>query len=316
MTMEKEPLVILAGPTAVGKTGLSLALAKRCGGEIVSCDSMQVYRHMDIGSAKILPEQMQGVRHHLVDVLEPDEAFHVARFQQMAKEAIADIRSRGRLPIAVGGTGFYIQALLYDADFSSEQEDRDYRRRLEMQAADGSAALWERLKEVDPKSAAAIHPNNTKRVIRALEYYHIHGQTIYEHNRRQKEKESPYRFCYFVLSEDRAALYRRIDRRVDEMMEQGLLEEVRRLYDMGCRGSMVSMQGLGYKELLEVIEGRDDLAHAVEKIKRDTRHFAKRQLTWFRARPETVWVDKEAFSGDEERILAFLLETMRQKKII
>lgn len=315
--MEKEPLIVLAGPTAVGKTQLSLALAQKIQGEIISCDSMQVYRYMDIGSAKIRPEEMQGVPHHLIDVLLPDEEFHVARFVEMAKQAMAEIRQRGHIPIAVGGTGFYIQALLYDTDFSEETSDKAYRRKLEEQAMrDGKGALWEQLKELDPVSAEAIHPNNSKRVIRALEYYRIHHMPISAHNRSQREKESPYQFCYFVLNEDRGTLYRHIDQRVDQMMEQGLWEEVQGLYDRGYRKDLVSMQGLGYKELLAVIDGTDELEEAIYKIKRDTRHFAKRQLTWFRSKPEIVWVNKEDYDHDEEKILAYILDTLEQQQII
>ena len=211
---KKPPLIILAGPTAVGKTELSISLAKAIGGEIISCDSMQVYKYMDIGSAKIRPEEMDGVRHYLVDELLPDEEFHVARFVAMAKEAMAEIYERGHIPIAVGGTGFYIQALLYDADFSEEDSDGKIRADLETFAkAEGALALHERLRQVDPASANDIHPNNVKRVVRALEYYQMHGKPISLHNKEQRQKESPYDFRYFVLNDDRENLYRRIDKR-------------------------------------------------------------------------------------------------------
>lgn len=312
----KEPLVILAGPTAVGKTKLSIALAKAVGGEIISADSMQVYKHMDIGSAKIRPEEMQGVLHHLVDVLEPWEEFHVVRFQQMAGEAMRQIRSRGRIPILVGGTGFYIQAIVGNVDFT-ENEAGPYRQELERLAAEeGVHALHERLRRVDEASADAIHENNVKRVIRALEFYRLTGRKISEHNEEQRRRESPYNCAYFVLNDERAKLYARIEQRVDEMMEAGLLEEVRRLKAMGCRRGMVSMQGLGYKELLACLDGEYGLEEAVELLKRDTRRFAKRQLTWFRREQDVIWLEKGAYGYDEENILAAMLDRLREKEII
>lgn len=316
VSMKKEPLVILTGPTAVGKTRLSIALAKAIGGEIISADSMQVYRHMDIGSAKIRPEEMQGMPHYLVDVLEPLEEFHVVRFQQMAKEAMAEIRRRGHIPILVGGTGFYIQAIVGDVDFT-ENEASPYRQELERRAAEqGVHALHEELQKVDEASAAAIHENNVKRVIRALEYYHMTGKKISEHNMEQREKESPYNYAYFVLDDDRSRLYARIEQRVDEMVEDGLLEEVVRLKKMGCQRGMVSMQGLGYKELLMYLDGECTFPEAVEILKRDTRHFAKRQLTWFRREREVIWLNKEEYGYEEQRILEAMLNILKEKEII
>ena len=253
MSEEKRPLVVLTGPTAAGKTHLSIALAKTLSGEIISADSMQVYRHMDIGSAKITPEEMAGVPHHLIDVLDPREEFHVVRFQEMAKAAAEEIYARNHIPIVVGGTGFYIQALLYDIDFT-EKTDEEYRSRLE-EAAErrGNGYLHSLLAQVDPKSAEMIHENNRKRVIRALEFYHTTGQRLSEHNELQRQRISPYQFVCFVLTDDRQRLYERIDRRVDQMIDAGLVDEVRRLRDMGCRRDMVSMQGLGYKEILDYL---------------------------------------------------------------
>lgn len=312
----KEPLVILTGPTAAGKTKLSIALAKAVGGEIISADSMQVYQYMDIGSAKIRPEETEGVSHHLVDVLKPWEEFHVVRFQQMAKEAMAGIQSRGHIPILVGGTGFYIQAITKDVDFT-ENEASPCRRELEQLALEkGAHFLHEMLKKADPESAEAIHEHNVKRVIRALEFYHLTGKKISEHNAAQREKESPYQSAYFVLTEDRARLYARIEQRVDGMMEAGLVDEVRRLKEMGCRRGMVSMQGLGYKEILAYLDGECSLPEAVELLKRDTRHFAKRQLTWFRREKDVIWIDKGDYEYQEERILAAMLERLREKGII
>ena len=241
----KQPLIVLTGPTAVGKTKASICLAKRIGGEIISADSMQVYRHMDIGSAKIRPEEMEGVPHYLVDVLEPSEEFNVVKFQAMARDAVEKICANGHIPIVVGGTGFYIQALLYDIDFTDGGEDESCRRELEAFAREqGAAALHARLAQVDEASAKVIHPNNVKRVIRALEFYYQTGEKISEHNERERQRSSPYNFRYFVLNDDRSRLYQRIDRRVDQMMEAGLVEEVRRLKEMGLRPGMVSMHGL------------------------------------------------------------------------
>lgn len=312
----KEPLVILTGPTAVGKTKLSIALAKAIGGEIISADSMQVYKHMDIGSAKIRPEEMQGVPHHLVDVLEPWEEFHVARFQQMAKQAMEEIQSRGHIPILVGGTGFYIQAIVNDIDFT-ENEASPYRGELERLAAEkGADWLHRELQKVDPESAEAIHANNIKRVIRALEFYRMTGRKISEHNEEQRERTSPYNFAYFVLNDDRAKLYARIGQRIDEMLEEGLVEEVERLRKMGCRKGMVSMQGLGYKEILDFLDGTCTFEEAVEILKRDTRHFAKRQITWFRRERDVIWLNKEDYAYDEEQILASMLNILREKEIV
>lgn len=311
-----KPLVILTGPTAVGKTELSLKMAKEIGGEIISADSMQVYRYMDIGSAKIGKEQRKEIPHHLIDVLDPKEEFNVYRFQKMAGEALDGIYERGNIPVVVGGTGFYIQALLYDVDFESEDEEDGMRLHLtELLKERGNIYLHEKLRQVDPESAAEIHPNNVKRVIRALEFYERNQFPISEHNRTQRQKESRYNFCYFVLNDDRAKLYERIDRRVDQMLEDGLLEEVRRLKAMGCDKNMVSMQGLGYHEILSCLSGEIDYERAVYLIKRDSRRFAKRQLTWFRREREVIWVDRQTFSGENE-ILSFMLETMRRKGII
>ena len=281
----KQPLIVLTGPTAVGKTSLSIQLAKAIGGEIISADSMQVYRHMDIGSAKVTADEMEGVPHHLIDVLEPDQDFNVVTFQHMAKEALQGIYNRRRIPIIAGGTGFYIQALLYDIDFKENEDGSPVRRELEELAArEGEAApavLHAMLEEIDPESAARIHANNVKRVIRAIEYYRLTGRKISVHNQEERTKESPYDFLYYVVNTERPVLYARIDRRVDQMMENGLVEEVQTLKSMGCHRGQTSMQGLGYKEILDYLDGRCTLDEAVYVLKRDTRHFAKRQLTWF-----------------------------------
>lgn len=312
MTPPKRPLIILTGPTAVGKTELSISLAKAVSGEIICADSIQVYRHMDIGSAKITPDEMQGVAHHMIDLLDPTEEFNVVVFKQHAKRCIEEIYSRHHIPILVGGTGFYIQALLYDIDFTKQQENESIRQRLEAIGQDeGSEYLHDMLAKVDPVSAEIIHANNQKRVIRALEYYELTGEPISAHNETQHAKKSAYDSYYFVLNEDRAILYDKIDKRVDAMMDNGLVEEVRSLIALGCKREHTSMQGLGYKEIFDYLNGDISLERAVYLIKRDTRHFAKRQLTWFRREKEVIWLDKEAFDRDEQRILDHILQLLK-----
>lgn len=313
---EKKPLVVLTGPTAVGKTALSIKLASEIGGEIISADSMQVYRQMDIGSAKIKPEEMGGIPHHLIDILEPEEEFNVCLFQKLAREAMEQIYERGHIPVVVGGTGFYIQALLYQIDFNEEETDPAYRDKLwQLGEEKGNHFLHEMLQKVDPKSAEEIHENNRKRVIRALEFYENSGKPISAHNEKQRQKVSAYNSCYFVLTDDRKKLYERIESRVDQMLLDGLVDEVRALQKRGCNASMVSMQGLGYKELLDYLDGSCTLSEAIEKIKKETRHFAKRQLTWFRREKDVIWLDRQNFT-DEDAILSCILENLRKKEII
>ncbi|MCI6790984.1 MAG: tRNA (adenosine(37)-N6)-dimethylallyltransferase MiaA [Lachnobacterium sp.] len=311
-----KPLVILAGPTAVGKTELSIRLAKRINGAIISADSMQVYKYMDIGSAKIMPDEMEGVKHYLIDELDPSDEFNIVRFQQMAKDALKEIYANGQIPIVAGGTGFYIQALLYDIDFTHQDSDEAFRKEMSDYAAEyGAEALHEKLKEIDPVSYKTIHANNTKRVIRALEYYRMTGQPISAHNEQEHQKVSPYNFAYFVLTDDRKHLYDRIDYRVDLMMKKGLVDEVKNLYDMGYHKDMVSMQGLGYKELLSYLDGECSLEEAVYIIKRETRHFAKRQLTWFRRERDVIWLDKSAYQYNDQQILADMCRMLQEKGI-
>lgn len=313
----KKPLVILTGPTAVGKTALSIQLAKDIGGEIISADSMQVYKGMDIGSAKIKTEEMQGVPHFLIDELQPDEEFHVVRFQQLAKKYLKQIWERGHIPVIVGGTGFYIQALLYDIDFTENECDAVYRHELEQLAKEkGADYLHRKLADVDPKSAEDIHANNVKRVIRALEFYHETGQKISEHNEQERQKSSPYNFAYFVLNDDRSKLYQRIDQRIDIMLKDGLVEEVKALKEKGYTRDMVSMQGLGYKEILDYLDGEISMDEAVYRIKRDTRHFAKRQITWFKRERDVIWLSKESFGYQDDRILQFIEEQLQKKEIL
>lgn len=312
---QKKPLIILTGPTAVGKTALSIELAKAVNGEMISADSMQVYRTLDIGTAKIKPEEMEGITHYLIDVLDPTEDFNVFRFQQLAKEALEKIYAKGKIPIVVGGTGFYIQALLYDIAFE-ETEESAYRKELEQYAKkNGAHALHEQLKVIDPVSYQEIHENNVKRVIRALEFYHDTGYPISTHNALERKKESPYNFAYFVLNDDRQKLYDRIELRIDQMLKEGLVEEVRSALAYGCTKEMVSMQGLGYKEIIPYLEGRCSLEDAVYILKRDTRHFAKRQLTWFRRERDVIWVDKTELATTKEQ-LAYMLEQLQTRQII
>jgi len=314
---EKKPLVVLTGPTAVGKTNLSILLAKKIGGEIISADSMQVYKGMDIGSAKIMPHEMQGVPHHLIDVLEPSEDFNVVLFQKLCKRAMDEIYERGHIPILTGGTGFYIQAVLKDIDFTDNDEDTTYRHSLEELAKEkGAEYLHGMLAAVDEKAAQEIHANNIKRVIRALEFHKLTGKRISDHNEQEKIKEPAYNSCYFVLNDIRELLYKRIDMRVDEMLKNGLVEEVKVLQSLGMKKEMVSMQGLGYKEILAYLEDEITLEEAVYLIKRDTRHFAKRQLTWFRRESDVIWVNKNEFDYDEEKILAFMLGKLKKHGIM
>lgn len=313
---EKKPLIILTGPTAVGKTDLSLLLAKKINGEIISADSMQVYKKMDIGTAKIMPEEMDGVRHHLIDILDPSEDFNVVLFKKYALAAMDEIYSRNHIPIITGGTGFYIQALLYDINFDENDGDMSYRHELEeLAAAYGVSKLHDMLKDVDPDSAAAIHENNVKRVIRALEFYKKTGKQISKHNEEERARTSPYNFAYFVLNNSRDVLYNRIDRRVDIMLENGLVDEVKALMDQGYTRDMVSMQGLGYKEIIDYLSGDISYDEAVYILKRDTRHFAKRQITWFKRERDVIWVNKNEFA-DDNAILSYMDDVLLTRQII
>lgn len=312
-SIEKLPLLIVTGPTAAGKTNLSVRLAKAVNGEIISADSMQVYRRMDIGTAKIKKEEMCGIPHHLIDICEPQEEYNVVRFATDARRLIREITDRGHIPVLVGGTGFYIQAVLYDIDFTETDEDKTYREELAEYAKKyGALALHARLAEADPVSAKAIHANNVKRVIRALEFYRQTGGRISDHNEEQHKKAPAYNSAYFVLTQERAALYRRIEQRIDKMLEDGLVEEVRALTEEGCTAGMVSMQGLGYKEILSYLNGDCSLEEAVAILKRDTRHFAKRQITWFKRERDVIWFEKEAYADEEAILTAMIAEAKRR----
>ncbi len=306
-------LFVLAGPTASGKTSLSVELAKRVNGEIISADSMQVYRGMDIGTAKIKEEEKQGIPHFLIDEFEPDEEFNVTVFQKKAKQYIKEISDCGHLPMIVGGTGFYIQSVLYDIDFEKEEGNTEVRKKYEELASlKGKSYLHDLLKEKDMEYASEVSENNVKKVIRALEFYELTGKKLSEHNREQRTKESPYNFAYFVLTMNRDKLYKRIDARVDKMFEDGLVDEVTRLMDEGYDRNLVSMQGLGYKEVISALNNEITMEDARELIKKSTRHFAKRQLTWFRRERDVTWLDLENYRNLEE-IVDFILEILRKR---
>ena len=304
-------MIILSGPTAVGKTELSLALAESVGGEIISADSMQVYRGMDIGTAKIPQEERRGIPHHLIDILDPDEPWDVAQFTERAKEAIRIIRGNGHLPIVVGGTGFYIQALVKDIVFEEEPREDGYREQLEKTDSDELAAM---LAVVDPASAASIPQGNRKRMIRAIEYAHYHGEPISALNERQSQQPSPYCYAYFVLTMNRAGLYARINERVDAMVREGLVDEVRSLLQSGFREDSVAMQGLGYRQMLPYLKGECTLDDATARIQLETRHFAKRQMTWFRREQDVMFLDRD--TETDEQLLTTMLTVLRNKGII
>ncbi len=357
LNIDSKPLIILTGPTAVGKTDLSIKLAKALDGEIISADSAQVYKGMNIGSAKVTEEEMQGVPHHLIDVYEPDFSFDVTVFKEEAKKAVEEIYSRGRIPIIVGGTGFYIQALLYDISFDESEETgeylADFEEELRKQGASGETfrevlenyvalfntksdnsndtnnlnnihdtnenkaldVLYSKLTEIDSDSTKVIHKNNYRKVIRALEFYHFYGEPISAHNSREREKSSAYNSFYFVLNMNRDRLYERINKRVDIMMNNGLVEEVKQLKEQGLTRDMTSMQAIGYKEIYDALEIGGSMEEAAEQIKLNTRHFAKRQLTWFRREKDVIWLDRDEFSSNytlssdetDDNILKFII---------
>jgi len=305
----KPPLIILSGPTAVGKTSLSVEFALAHDLEIISADSAQVYRGMDIGTAKISSDEMKGVPHHLIDVCDRSEDYSAFRFSEMAGECIKGIYERGRIPFVVGGTGFYIQALLKGVQFDDEGPDDKYRAELERIAEDkGCVFLHDMLKKADEESALKIPPQNVKRVIRALEYNHLTGRKISEHNETESAREPVYNAAYFVLTDDRNLIYQRIDKRVDEMISSGLEKEVRDILSGGTSPDCVSMQAIGYKEMVPYIEGRISLEEAIYQIKLRTRHFAKRQLTWYKREPDVIMMDRRDFNGNAVSIMDLMTE--------
>ncbi|MGG0185131.1 tRNA (adenosine(37)-N6)-dimethylallyltransferase MiaA [Bacillus rhizoplanae] len=287
---KRDKVIVIIGPTAVGKTKLSIELAKALNGEIISGDSMQIYRNMDIGTAKVTEEEMDGIPHYMIDIKNPEDPFSVAEFQELVRGHIADITKRGKQPIIVGGTGLYIQSVLYDYQFSDEPGDHVYRKQLEQEAEEyGVEYIHRKLEEVDPISAKRIHPNNVRRVIRALEIFHTTGKTMSD-QLEQQENELLYDVALIGLTMDRDLLYSRINLRVDIMMEQGLLAEVERLYEDGVRNCQ-SIQAIGYKELYEYFEEKTSLEEAVMALKTNSRRYAKRQLTWFRNKMDVNWFD-------------------------
>lgn len=307
----KKKLMIITGPTAVGKTNISIKCAKRFNGEIISCDSMQIYKYMDIGSAKITENEMEGIPHHLIDFVEPDIEYSVAQFKADAEKAIDHITSKGNLPIIVGGTGLYINSLIYNYDFAKSDKDETYRESL-MSLADekGKDFVHGLLKDVDFCSYQRLFPNDLKRVIRALEIYKVTGKKISEYYENQPSFDIPYDLKYFVLTMNRDALYDRINKRVDIMLERGLIEEVVSLKGKGYTSEMQSMKGIGYKEILQYLDKQISLEDAISKIKQGSRNYAKRQLTWFRKDPRAIWIDKDIFKNEEE-IVDFIYKGMK-----
>ena len=294
-------LIVLTGPTAVGKTSLSIALAKAVDGEIISADSMQVYKYMNIGTAKITEEEKCGIPHFLIDELEPDEEFNVTIFKNKVMGYIEDIKSRGKVPIIVGGTGFYIQSVIYDINFNEYGDDSNVRKKYEAMAETlGKSELHKKLALVDREYADSVSYNNVKKVVRALTFFEMTGEKLSEHNKRERERSAPFDFAYFVLTMDRKKLYERVDKRVDLMFDMGLVEEVKALMAKGYDKSLVSMQGIGYKEVIDYLSGKTSLEECIDIIKRDTRHFAKRQLTWFKREKVVTYIDKDEFVSEDK----------------
>ena len=312
--MTKDKLIILAGPTASGKTSVSIDLAKRIGGEIVSADSMQVYRGMDVGTAKIKADEMQGVKHYLINVLDPTEDFNIVKFQDMVKYSIEEIKRNGHIPILVGGTGFYIQSVIYDIDFDTQDDNGDIRKALEEEYDKmGADFMYEKLKKIDSVSAENIHKNNKKRIIRAIEYFLINNALISVHNESQRKKDSPYDFRFFVLNPPRDILYDRINQRVDKMVEEGLVKEVKDLKNAGLSIENISMQGIGYKEILEYLDGEITLDEAIDNIKQNTRHMAKRQVTWFKREKDVIYINPFEFENNE-KIVDYMVEKIDMER--
>lgn len=309
-----EDLLILSGPTGVGKTDISIKIAKKIGGEIISADSMQIYKYMDIGSAKITKDEMEGIPHYIIDIAEPSDEFSVAQYKQLAERKIVELASDGKYPMLVGGTGLYINSLIFNYEFTGTYKDSEYRKYLEALAdKNGKEFVHEMLKEIDVNSYNRLYPNDLKRVIRALEVYKLTGKTISELNENQDIYNIPYNVHYFVLNMDRERLYNRINRRVDIMLEKGLVDEVIKLKNMGYNSNMQSMKGIGYKEILYYLDGEISLEKAVEMIKQGSRNYAKRQLTWFRKDKRVKWIDKDKFN-DEDEIVDFIVNNLKENE--
>lgn len=291
--MKKEKVVVICGPTASGKTALSIELAKKINGEIVSCDSMQIYKEMDIGTAKTTKEEMQGIKHYMLDIISPEERYSVADYKKEAKEAIREIIKKGKTPIVVGGTGLYVDSLIYEIEYPNIEFDEEYRKKLEIQAEkEGLENLYEQAKRIDPEAIKKISQNDKKRIIRILEIYHATGYNKTEQERKSREKEPEFDYKVYGLNMPREKLYKRIDLRVDIMIKQGLIEEVEKIYKKYSEFP-TAMQGLGYKEVVEYLKNNLTKEEMIEKIKQETRRYAKRQMTWFRKNKQTIWLDTE-----------------------
>ena len=311
----KRPLIVIGGPTACGKTAVSVKLAKELNTEIISADSMQVYKYMDIGTAKVTEEEKEGVKHYLIDELMPDEEFSIAVFQKLAKKYMDKIYSENKVPIIAGGTGFYINSLVYDTEFTDTETNNALRERLFKQAEEyGADYVHSILEKVDPEAAQAIHPNNIKRVIRAIEFFEQTGTKISDHNKEEKQKDTPYNVAFIILTMDRQKLYERINARVDKMVEEGVVEEAKRLIDMGYGDNLVSMKAIGYKEFFPYFKGEKSLDECIYDLKINTRHFAKRQLTWFKGQTDGLWLDITNLTMEE--IICEIKKYLADKKII
>ena len=287
----KPTVIVICGPTASGKTDLSIELAKKINGEIVSCDSMQIYRDMDIGTAKPTKEEMQGVKHYLIDCVSPEERYSVADYKKDAKKAIKEIIEKGKIPIVVGGTGLYIDSLIYEIEYQNIEFDEEYRKKLEEQAEkDGLKKLYEEAKKIDPIAIEKISENDKKRILRILEIYKATGKNKTQQEIESRKKEVEYNYKVYALNWDRQILYERINKRVDMMIEKGLIEEVKKIHKKYNKFP-TAMQGLGYKEVIEYFNGKSTKEEMVEKIKMETRRYAKRQMTWFRKNKKTIWLD-------------------------
>ena len=310
--MDKKKLIVIGGPTASGKTAVSVELAKRIDAEIISADSIQVYKYMDIGSAKVSKEEMQGIKHYMIDELDPSYEFSIAVFKQKAVKYIKEIYTKEKIPMIVGGTGFYVQSVIKDVSFEKVKADYELRTKLENEATMyGNKYIHDKLKQIDGISANVIHPNNLKRVIRAIEYHKLTGQTISKHNQEEKNKKDKYNTKYFVLDMDRELLYERINKRVDIMIKDGLIDEIKKLLSMGYTEDLTSMQGIGYKEVVEYLKGNISYDKMLETIKQNTRNFAKRQLTWYRHQTNAIWIDVGRLGFDVRRIVEEMEKDVR-----
>ncbi|MBZ9687861.1 tRNA (adenosine(37)-N6)-dimethylallyltransferase MiaA [Clostridium estertheticum] len=309
-------LFILAGPTAIGKTEISVKLAQRLNGDIISADSMQIYKYMDIGSGKIAKDEMNGVPHHLLDIIEPSENFSVAEFKEKAETAIELITNKNKLPMLVGGTGFYINSLIYNYNFAETIKDEEYRDYLtKLAVREGNEHVHSLLKDIDEESFIKLYPNDLKRVIRALEVYRVSGKPMSVFKEEQNLLDIPYNVYYFVLNMDRQKLYSRINSRVDIMVKNNLVQEVMELKKMGYNSDMQSMKGIGYKELLYHLNHEISLDEAIEMIKQGSRNYAKRQLTWFRKDPRINWINKDDFNSDDEIVEYIVSKLNIMKKL-